>query len=79
VILRATKNVIKEFAVADWARFWAVDLHVHTPGSRDVKPENFGSASDIVSAAIAAGLDAIATTTPRRGATTSRRQPGAVG
>lgn len=44
------------------ARFWSMDLHVHTPGSGDVKAENFGSADDIVDAAIAAGLDAIAVT-----------------
>lgn len=43
------------------ARWWAVDLHVHTPGSRDV-PEGYGSAEDIVAAAIGAGLDAIAVT-----------------
>lgn len=48
--------------MSDWARFWAVDLHVHTPGSEDVNPEDFGSAADIVEAAIAARLDAIAIT-----------------
>ncbi|WP_114905917.1 AAA family ATPase [Ornithinimicrobium murale] len=48
--------------MSDWARFWAVDLHVHTPGSEDVNPDDFGSAHDIVSAAVAAGLDAIAVT-----------------
>jgi hypothetical protein len=48
--------------VGKWARFWAVDLHVHTPGSSDAKPENYGTADDVVSAAIAAGLDAIAVT-----------------
>lgn len=45
-----------------WAKFWAIDLHVHTPASADVKPENFGSAADIVRAALDAGLDAIAVT-----------------
>lgn len=43
-----------------WARFWAVDLLVHTPGSDDANEEDFGSADDIVNAAITAGLDAIA-------------------
>lgn len=46
----------------DWARFWAVDLHVHTPGSDDAKDEDFGSAADVVRASIAAGLDCIAVT-----------------
>jgi len=46
----------------EWARFWAVDLHVHTPASGDAKDEDFGSASDVVRAAIDAGLDAIAVT-----------------
>ncbi|MDO8151244.1 AAA family ATPase [Isoptericola sp. b408] len=45
-----------------WARFWAVDLHVHTPGSSDANDEDFGSAADIVNAALQAGLDAIAVT-----------------
>lgn len=45
-----------------WARFWAVDLHVHTPGSGDAKVEDFGAAADIVKAALEAGLDAIAVT-----------------
>lgn len=48
--------------VSNWARFWAVDLHVHTPGSGDAKDEDFGSAADIVKVALAAGLDAIAVT-----------------
>lgn len=48
--------------VSSWARFWAVDLHVHTPGSGDAKAEDFGTAVDIVKAAIDAGLDAIAVT-----------------
>jgi len=46
----------------EWARFWAVDLHVHTPASGDARDEDFGSASDVVRAAIDAGLDAIAVT-----------------
>lgn len=45
-----------------WARFWAVDFHVHTPGSADAKDENFGTPQDIVDAAIAANLDAIVIT-----------------
>lgn len=45
-----------------WAKFWAADLHVHTPASGDAKDEDFGTASDIVRASIAAGLDAIAIT-----------------
>ena len=45
-----------------WARFWAVDLHVHTPGSSDAKADDFGTAGDIVKVAIGAGLDAIAVT-----------------
>jgi len=44
------------------ARFWAVDLHVHTPASADTKSEAFGTPEDIVEAAIGAGLDAIAIT-----------------
>lgn len=48
--------------MGDWARFWAVDLHVHTPGSSDAKDENYGTAEDIVRAAIDAGLGAIAIT-----------------
>ena len=44
------------------ARFWAVDLHVHTPGSSDAKDEHYGTPGDIVEAALAAGLDAIAIT-----------------
>ena len=44
------------------ARFWAVDLHVHTPASPDARPEAFGSPENIVDAAISAGLDAIAIT-----------------
>lgn len=46
----------------NWARFWAVDLHVHTPGSGDANDEDFGSAANIVKAALEAGLDAIAVT-----------------
>lgn len=44
------------------AKFWAVDLHVHTPGSSDAKEEDYGTPEEIVAAAIAAGLDAIAIT-----------------
>lgn len=45
-----------------WARFWAVDLHVHTPGSDDAKEEDFGDPAAIVQAALDAGLSAIAVT-----------------
>lgn len=48
------------------ARFWAVDLHTHTPGSSDCREEDFGSAEDFVQAAIAAGLDAVAITDHNR-------------
>lgn len=48
--------------MAGWATYWAVDLHVHTPGSADAEPENYGSPADIVAAALGAGLDAIAIT-----------------
>ncbi|TKJ33491.1 AAA family ATPase [Blastococcus sp. CCUG 61487] len=44
------------------AKFWTVDFHVHTPGSSDAKSANYGTAADIVAAALAAGLDAIAIT-----------------
>lgn len=46
------------------ARFWAVDLHVHTPASADVNPEQYGADTpeQVVAAAISAGLDAIAIT-----------------
>lgn len=46
----------------DWAQFWAVDLHVHTPGSSDAHEADYGTAEDIVQAAIAGGLDGIAIT-----------------
>src|SRR5271156_4224284 len=48
--------------MSDWARFWPIDLHVHTPGSSDAKPEAYGSPEDIVQTAIDAGLAAIAIT-----------------
>src|SRR4051812_5475889 len=43
------------------ARFWAVDLHVHTPASRDVDMHAYGASEprQIVDAAIDAGLHAI--------------------
>ena len=47
---------------SNWARFWAVDLHVHTPASGDAKDEDFGTAADVVQKAIDTGLDAIAVT-----------------
>lgn len=48
--------------MSTWARFWPIDLHVHTPGSSDAKLENFGSPEEIVKAAMDAGLAAIAIT-----------------
>lgn len=45
-----------------WARFWAVDLHVHTPGSEDAAHEDFGEPAEIVRAALDARLDCIAVT-----------------
>jgi hypothetical protein len=48
------------------ARFWAVDLHTHTPGSSDCREEDFGTAADFVLAAIEAGLDAVAITDHNR-------------
>jgi predicted ATPase len=47
---------------SNWARFWAVDLHVHTPASGDARDEDFGTAADIIQKALDAGLDAIAVT-----------------
>jgi len=47
---------------SNWARFWAIDLHVHTPASGDARDEDFGTAADIVQKALNAGLDAIAVT-----------------
>ncbi|QSB14602.1 AAA family ATPase [Natronosporangium hydrolyticum] len=46
------------------ARFWAVDLHIHTPASNDVDFRTYGAsdARQIVEAALAAGLHAIAVT-----------------
>jgi hypothetical protein len=44
------------------ARFWAVDLHVHTPGSVEDSKHGEVSPGDVVRSAIAAGLDAIAIT-----------------
>jgi len=46
------------------ARFWAVDLHTHTPASRDVNAKLYGATTpgDVVQAAIDRGLDAIAVT-----------------
>ena len=46
----------------NWAKFWAVDLHVHTPGSNDAAEVDFGSADDIVATSIGQGLSAIAVT-----------------
>lgn len=57
-----TQSKLKSSARHGWARFWAVDLHVHTPGSNDAKEEDFGDAAAIVKAALDAGLNAIAVT-----------------
>lgn len=48
--------------MSTWAKFWPIDLHVHTPGSSDADPADFGSPEEIVNAAIEAGLAAIAVT-----------------
>jgi predicted metal-dependent phosphoesterase TrpH len=48
--------------MTDPARWWAVDLHVHTPGSQDAHDADYGLPADIVAAATAAGIDAIAVT-----------------
>lgn len=48
--------------IQGWAKFWPVDLHVHTPGSNDANDEDFGSPEDIVATAIRQGLSAIAIT-----------------
>lgn len=45
--------------MANWAQFWAVDMHVHTPGSQNAKSENYSTPAEIVHAAIDAGLDAM--------------------
>ncbi len=44
------------------AHWWAVDFHVHTPGSQDARDVDYGTPADIVDAAIAAGINAIAIT-----------------
>jgi hypothetical protein len=46
------------------ARFWAVDLHTHTPASRDVQTKTYGAttAEEVVQAALDAHLDAIGIT-----------------
>jgi predicted metal-dependent phosphoesterase TrpH len=46
------------------ARFLAADLHTHTPASRDVQEKIYGAKTpaEVVSAALTAGLDAIAVT-----------------
>ncbi|QKS14901.1 PHP domain-containing protein [Curtobacterium sp. Csp2] len=45
-----------------WAQFWAVDLHVHTPGSQDADDAHYGTPEDVVQAALDQGLAAIAVT-----------------
>lgn len=64
---------------AGWARFWAVDLHVHTPGSDDADEQHFGSPEEIVRAAIGAGLDAIAVTDHNTARWCDRMAKAAVG
>ena len=59
--LSSCGNVGALFVTAP-ARLWAIDFHVHTPGSRDAHEVDYGTAADIVSAAVAAGIDAIAIT-----------------
>lgn len=41
------------------AHFWAVDLHVHTPASGNADEQHYGDPSEIVGAAIAAGLERV--------------------
>ncbi|PPF65444.1 hypothetical protein C5E11_00720 [Clavibacter michiganensis] len=62
-----------------WARFWAVDLHVHTPGSDDAKDADYGSPEDIVRAALDAGLHAIAVTDHNTAAWVERMHKSAEG
>lgn len=66
-------------ASSTWAKFWAVDLHVHTPASNDAKDEDFGSALDIVRKALAVGLDAIAITDHNTAAWCSQMAAAATG
>jgi hypothetical protein len=49
---------------ASGARFWAVDLHTHTPASQDVNEKAFGATTpeEVVQAALDAHVDAIAVT-----------------
>jgi hypothetical protein len=49
------------------ARWWKADLHVHSPASHDFR-DGSGSASEWVSAAVAAGLDVVAVTDHNSGA-----------
>lgn len=62
-----------------WARYWSIDLHVHTPASNDAKDEDFGSAADIVRAARVANLDAIAITDHNTAAWCDRMSAAAAG
>jgi hypothetical protein len=48
------------------AVFWAVDLHTHTAGSGDCRDEDFGTPEDFVTAAVSAGLSAVAITDHNR-------------
>ena len=50
------------FRMTGPAHWSAVDLHVHTPGSQDAHDADYGTPADIVAAAVAAGIDAIAVT-----------------
>ncbi|MGB3414735.1 MAG: AAA family ATPase, partial [Microbacteriaceae bacterium] len=62
-----------------WARFWAVDLHVHTPGSSDARDEDFGDPASIVKSAIDVGLDAIAITDHNTAAWCDQMAEAAIG
>lgn len=46
----------------NWARFWAVDLHVRMQGSNDAKDEGGATAKDVAQAEPAVNLDASAVT-----------------
>ncbi|WP_099344252.1 MULTISPECIES: AAA family ATPase [unclassified Actinoplanes] len=61
---RSSTDAVSMTGMHPPARFWAVDLHVHTPGSADVDPLTYGAsaAEEVVAAALSAGLDAIAVT-----------------
>lgn len=68
-----------EGATSGWARFWSVDLHVHTPGSGDAQEMDFGGPDEIVQAALDAGLAAIAVTDHNTAAWCDRMSQAAEG